>query len=233
MSASKVPHARRALMVDPTLTKVEPIEYDTWTTDVKIRCGGELWFVHTDVITRYSNFFKRALYGGFREANAKEVVVRGVDKKIMGFVIEYVYSGWRSAITKLVVAKLATVRQMGAFSYVSTETIAKILIVADYLDMEVLRGDAYSELCLQIAAIVREVKYEIQWKHNLGRLRPGFVAASEILRSQGSSPYREIGERIVRFLNSLMLVDLLRDAFYLYSVTFPDGMSEINWVFQW
>ncbi|KAI1079823.1 hypothetical protein F5B20DRAFT_580976 [Whalleya microplaca] len=222
MWSCPIPEARQALMVDPTLHAVEPVEYNAETADVRILCGGRSWPVHADVITKYSNFFKRALSGFFLEARTKEITMHGIDHKMIDLVIDYVYSGWRSLRRRRLKIPMERRRGLWKIPNVHIETIAQLLIAADYLDMELLCRDAYSEICEQVAKVVFQTRSEIQWKHNVGRDRPTFMATADILRRQGSSKFLQTGQRIARFFNEVMLVDGYDDAFALYCRTFPD-----------
>jgi hypothetical protein len=62
----------------------------------KIYVGEEkMWYVHEAIICAKSDYFSKALQGGFKEAQQKEVYLEEVDTDVFSLFMDWVYRNGR------------------------------------------------------------------------------------------------------------------------------------------
>ncbi|KAI1381937.1 hypothetical protein F4677DRAFT_458258 [Hypoxylon crocopeplum] len=216
---------RRSLMIDESTDPMNLAQYNVRNTDVAIRIAGSdrSWAVHETIVAKYSNFFGRGLAGGFSESLKKEINLHEVNETIVDFVITYMYEGWVQAATKTFDIWMADLLPIN--------TIAQILVLADYLDMPVLCYEAYKKIESGLARLVATARWDVQFSHSLCVRGKPFLEAVEVLEN-GSIIGADISAKITDLLTGLKGVNTLQDAARVFESIFGDSTT-LDWELQW
>ncbi|KAI1759366.1 hypothetical protein GGR53DRAFT_527491 [Hypoxylon sp. FL1150] len=195
--------------------------------DVTIKLGNSprTWKAHKEVVSSYSNFFRCAFGGHFREALSHSITLKEVSEKGVDFAINYMYHGWEIARTK-------TFRVTDDV-YLDNMLIADILILADYLDMPTLMWAAHEKLMWRVLDLVMLARSDIQFGHKLTVRKNKFVPVAKELIQSNCIIGRDLGTDILELLKKLQNVNSFTVAKDAFLAVFPHStwmmVMEIDW----
>ncbi|OTA84422.1 hypothetical protein M434DRAFT_36480 [Hypoxylon sp. CO27-5] len=193
-------------------------------TIIQIGKFGKAWGVHLEVITNQSNYFRRALAGGFLEGRTKTFHMYEVNRQAMGFVVEYLYHGWDHA---------ASVTFGGwKGDRMTVKDISEVMILADYLDIPTLCYVAYSRIHYRLAALVVRAR-DVQFAHYLCVRRKPFAAAIHVLLKSKTVLGHSMAMRMKGFLSNLKGVNDLPQAVRVYREAFEGDWKYLDEELQW
>ncbi|KAI1143195.1 hypothetical protein F5Y05DRAFT_420927 [Hypoxylon sp. FL0543] len=219
--------ARAVLMVPPTHDFTEETPDNAQPTDTIIKIGEtrKTWAVHVQVIVNQSNYFRRAIASGFLESSTRIFELYEIDAEAMDFVVKYFYQGWHEAASHtfgLWTGDLMKIKDM-----------AKIMILADYLDIPALCYDAYRQILSKLARLVVDARSDIQFAHNLYVKKKPFVEAIDVLDNSRNVLGVTLSVRMKRFLRNLHQVHDLANAIRVYREAFADDVLFLDRELQW
>ncbi|KAI0378019.1 hypothetical protein F5Y04DRAFT_284256 [Hypomontagnella monticulosa] len=177
-----------------TVRAIHDTDWETKTPDVRLIIGetGKRWKVHSEVLTVYSKFFERALTIGFRETRTREVTVYEWHRKLVDFVVFYMYKGWDTAAERIFASKKVPLHEA-----------ADLILFADYLDMPDLCYSAYHSILVDVIALLIRTRWDARFIHNLYKLKQPFIRAACVLTDSRTQVGRDVGYKILRFLDTL------------------------------
>ncbi|KAI1779587.1 hypothetical protein F4818DRAFT_436890 [Hypoxylon cercidicola] len=194
-----VHQSRRALMASPDIDYINRyIEFDAGTVDMRIAMAGDTsrhWDLHSDVVIKYSNFFRMALSGKFADLTTLHIPVH---PDIMSFIVTWMYNGWDYDSLKAVNLH----REPESERKSETVIAARILLAADYLDMPQLCYDCYEAIIYRLVRLIMSAD-DPQFAHDLIVKQQPFVEAADVLRNSGARLVNEFAHGITDLLQDL------------------------------